>query len=236
MHGAWSFLVALAEREATGRGLHVESTMVEAALNAASEQLIEFTAYGRLLERMGNRSPTAAPQGLYPCAGSEPGREQWLALSIESDEQWRALVRVLGEPAWARAPELASFAGRREAHDAIDERLRAWASGREREDALAELLAAGAPAAAIADPRLASECPQHRARGFFEESDRAVIGRHPIPTVPFRYASVARWLRRPAPTLGEHNREIIGGLLGVSDAELDSLEAEQVIGTRPPVD
>jgi crotonobetainyl-CoA:carnitine CoA-transferase CaiB-like acyl-CoA transferase len=235
MHGAWAFLVALAEREASGRGAHVESTMVEAALNAASEQLIELTAYGRLLERMGNRSPAAAPQGLYPAAGSTPGREHWLALSVESDEQWRALVRVLGDPAWARAAELASFAGRREAHDAIDERLRAWVAAGDRDARLAALLAAGVPAAAIADPRRASECPQHRARGFFEEIERAVIGRHPTPTVPFRYASVARWLERPAPTLGEHNREILGGLLGLSDEEIAALEAEQVIGTRPPV-
>jgi crotonobetainyl-CoA:carnitine CoA-transferase CaiB-like acyl-CoA transferase len=235
MHGAWAFLVALAEREATGRGLHVESTMVEAALNAASEQLIEFTAYGRLLERMGNRSPTAAPQGLYPCAGSEPGREQWLALSVETDEQWRGLVRALGDPPWTADPSLASFRGRFAAHDEIDERLRAWAAARDRDAAIAVLHAAGVPAAAVADPRRASESPQHRARGFFEEIDRAVIGRHPTPTVPFRYASVARWLRRPAPTLGEHNREILVDLLGVTAEELATLEADGVIGTRPPV-
>ena len=95
--------LALAEREATGRAVRVESTMVEAALNAAAEPIVEESAYGRLLERAGNRSPTASPQGLYACAGSTIGNERWLALSIESEAQWDALVAVLGSPAWATA-------------------------------------------------------------------------------------------------------------------------------------
>ena len=63
MHGAFAFLVALAERAATGRGHHVESTMVESALNVAAEQAVEWSAHARLLRREGNRSPLAAPQG-----------------------------------------------------------------------------------------------------------------------------------------------------------------------------
>ncbi|MCH8891598.1 MAG: CoA transferase, partial [Myxococcales bacterium] len=96
MHAAFSLLVALAEREATGKGVHVECAMVEGALNAAAEPVIEFSAYGHLMHRCGNRSPTAAPQGLYPCRGSQPGRERWLALSVSSDAQWQAFKTVLG--------------------------------------------------------------------------------------------------------------------------------------------
>ena len=51
--------------------------------------------------------------------------------------------------------------------------------------------------------------------------------------MPFRYASVATWLRRPAPTLGEHNREVLGGLLGLADAEIAALEESGIIGDRP---
>jgi crotonobetainyl-CoA:carnitine CoA-transferase CaiB-like acyl-CoA transferase len=87
----------------------------------------------------------------------------------------------------------------------------------------------------VADPRAASLHPQHAARGFFEEVEHPVVGRHPIPTVPFRYASVERWIRSPAPTLGQHNREILGGWLGLPDAELAALEASGVIGTQPRV-
>ena len=142
MHAAFAVLLALARREATGEGCHVEMAMVEAALNAAAEALVEHSAHGARLGRDGNRSPGAAPQGLYPCRGSE----QWLALSIATDEQWQALVRALGAPAWATDPALAGAAGRRAAHDAIDARLRAWAAARDLAATVEALVAAGIPA------------------------------------------------------------------------------------------
>ena len=207
--------------------------MVEGALNAAAEPLIEFSAYGQLMQRCGNRSPTAAPQGLYPCRGSVPGREHWLALSIASDAQWRALTDVLGRPAWADDAALATLAGRRDAHDRIDAALAPWFADRDREKLVDELLSAGIPAAPAVDPRLTSRNPQLVARGFYEDSSHPIVGTHLIPTMPFRYASVDRWLRGPAPTLGQHNREILGDLLGLDDDAIEALAADGVIGTRP---
>jgi crotonobetainyl-CoA:carnitine CoA-transferase CaiB-like acyl-CoA transferase len=232
MHAAFSCLVALAERERTGEGVHVECTMVEGALNAAAEQLIEFSAYGNLMGRDGNRCPESAPQGLYPCLGSEPGSERWLALSVHGDAQWEAFKGVLGHPVWADAPELATLAGRRTHHDRIDAELRPFFAEREREKLVDELLAAGVAASPLADPRAGSANPQMVARGFFEEFDHPMVGRLRCATTPFRYASADRWLHSAAPTLGQHNREILGSVVGLSDAELDALEAEGVIGTQ----
>ncbi len=88
--------------------------MVDAALNIAAEQPIEFSAYGALLERAGNRGPTAAPQNLYKVAGpDERGRDDgWVAIAVATDEQWRALQSALGDPEWAADPALATMAGR----------------------------------------------------------------------------------------------------------------------------
>jgi len=233
MHAAFAFLVALAERDRSGRGAHVACTMVEGALNAAAEQILEWSAYGRRMERMGNRAPEAAPQGLYACAGSAPGVEQWLALSIASDAQWRALVALLGAPAWARDPALATHAGRRAAHDAIDDRLRAWLATRDRAATVEALVAAGIPAAPVRDARLSGDQPQMAARGFYETIEHPVVGRARFPTVPFRYASVARWITRPAPTLGQHAREVLRQWIGMGDDELTRLEREKIIGTEP---
>ncbi len=238
MHAAFAFLVALEERRARGEGVHVECAMVEGALNAAAEQLVEFTAYGNLMQREGNRSPMAAPQGLYPCLGHDPTTNPlWLALSVADDEQWRSLVGLLedevGKLGWARDPELATLAGRRAQHDAIDVELRPWFAARERAAVLEALHAAGVAAAPVADPRACSVHPQMSARGFYEEFDHPVVGTHPAPTVPFRYGSVERWLRAPAPTLGQHNRDVLRDIAGLSEAELDALESEGVLGTRP---
>jgi crotonobetainyl-CoA:carnitine CoA-transferase CaiB-like acyl-CoA transferase len=229
MHAAFAALVALDRRDRTGVGCFVEATMFEAALNIAAEPVLEWTAYGNLLGRDGNRSPRAAPQGLYPCRG----REEWLALSVLEDAQWRALVGVLGQAAWADDPGLATAAGRRARHDEIDARISAWASIRPLETCVAVLLGAGVPAAPATDPRRTAEHPQFVARRYSEVVDHPVVGAHPVPTVPFRLRSVERWIRTPAPTLGQHNTEVLGGWLGRTDAQLDELRHAGVIGDRP---
>ncbi len=59
------------------------------------------------------------------------------------------------------------------------------------------------------------------------------MGVHPTPGLPFRYASVDSWIYRPAPALGEHNLEILQGILGMSKEEIDQLIRDEVIGDRP---
>jgi crotonobetainyl-CoA:carnitine CoA-transferase CaiB-like acyl-CoA transferase len=234
LHGTLAFFVALAERAASGHGHHVESTMVESALNVAAEQLVEWSAYGHLMEREGNRSPLAAPQGLYPCADGQSATGKWLALSIATDEQWRALRSALGDPEWATDATLHTRAGRRVAHDVIDEHLRAWTCTRERAGIVAELRALGIAASEVADPcRLVQTNPQLQARRYFETPEHAVTGAMPLPSLPFRYASIDRWLRTPAPTIGQHNEQVLCGMLGLGPGDLRDLEAEGVIGTRP---
>ena len=111
LHAVVALLVALEHRHRTGRGQLVESTMVEAALNAAAEPILEYGAHGARLARDGNRGPVGAPQNLYACRGDD----RWLALAVTSDAQWQALRALMGDPGWARDAALATAAGRRAA-------------------------------------------------------------------------------------------------------------------------
>jgi crotonobetainyl-CoA:carnitine CoA-transferase CaiB-like acyl-CoA transferase len=229
MHAAFAMLVGFAEREVTGRGCLLEVTMVEGALNAAAELVIEATAYGNLLERDGNRSPNVAPQGLYPCRGDD----QWLAISVVTDEHWRALVRAIGSPAWATDPELEEYAARRARHDELDDHLAQWCAEHDPEEAAELLVAHGVPAGVGRDPRSMFDHPQLNARGFYEEIDHPEVGRQRTPTLPFRFASIDGWLRTCAPLLGEHNHEILVDDLGLDEAQYAELEAKGIIGDRP---
>ena len=112
MHAAFAILTALEQRDATGVGCMIEAPLVESALNLAAEEVLEFSAFGRIGERLGNRCRERAPQGVYRCEGDE----QWVALSVE-DEQWPALVELLGTPEWTQDPALSTVAGRFDAHD-----------------------------------------------------------------------------------------------------------------------
>jgi crotonobetainyl-CoA:carnitine CoA-transferase CaiB-like acyl-CoA transferase len=229
LHAAFAALVALERRDRTGVGSLVEAPMFEAALNVAAEPVLEWSAHGVLVEREGNRSPAAAPQNLYACAGTE----QWLAVSCATDDQFRALAKVIGEPQLADEPDVATLAGRRRHHDRLDQLIGAWAASRSVADALDALIAAGVPAAPATDSRRSSDQEQMQARGYFEAVEHPVVGTHPTPGLPFRFASVDRWIRRPAPTLGQHNAEVLGGWLGHDTTELEALEAQGVIGTWP---
>ncbi|HZP28177.1 MAG TPA: CoA transferase [Acidimicrobiia bacterium] len=233
MHAAFALVVGLARRDATGLGSHFEVTMVEGALNAAAEIAIERSAYGNVLGRDGNRGPHVAPQGLYRCAGFD----RWLAVSVATDEHWRGLRAALGDPGWAADPALDTYAGRRARHDFLDERIGEWCAPLDADHAATVLLRHGVPAAAPRDARLTVANPQLAHRGFHEDVDHPVVGRRLVPTVPFRFASLdaapgGRWIRHPAPLLGQHNAEILTAL-GVDPSELAELERTGIIGTRP---
>jgi crotonobetainyl-CoA:carnitine CoA-transferase CaiB-like acyl-CoA transferase len=228
MHAVVGALVALEVRDRTGVGSLVESTMFEAALNISAELIVEWTKYGNALSREGSRSPWAAPQGVY--ATDTP--ERWLVVSVATDDQWAAMVDALGRPDWATDPELRTHAGRRAQHDRLDERLAAWAADVDLDKAVDLLVSAGVPAAPAVDARHTSEHPQYVARGYYEYPEHPVIGARGHPSVPFRFSSVDHWIRSAAPTLGQHNHEILADL-GLSDDEIAALEAAEVIGTRP---
>jgi crotonobetainyl-CoA:carnitine CoA-transferase CaiB-like acyl-CoA transferase len=176
---------------------------------------------------MGNRGPDAAPQGVYPASADD----SWVALAVENDAQWDALVQCLGSPPWAAEVRLRTADGRRAHHDRLDEHLEVWMRDRTAEEAAASLSAAGVPAEVVIAGRDVLHNPQLRDRGLFETEDHPVTGRHPVPTLPFRFAHVAEWLRAPSPTLGQHNDEVLGAL-GIDADQRDALRARHVIGER----
>ncbi len=227
-HATIATLLALEERDATGEGRFIEVTMAEAALNVAAEAVIEFSATGRLLTRDGNRGLDHAPQGVYRAMGDDA----WLALAVADDEQWRALCTVIDSATLADDPDLATVEGRRAAHDRIDAAIGAWAADIEPGAAAERLQVAGIPAEALVRGRDIANNPQLRDRGLFEVQQHPVAGSIEVPMVPFRLSGVDHWLRIAAPTLGQHNAEILREI-GIDDDDLARLEADGIVGTRP---
>ncbi|WP_030326481.1 CaiB/BaiF CoA-transferase family protein [Streptomyces sp. NRRL B-3229] len=235
VHALNGLLLALEHRRRTGEGVLVEAAMVDAALNVAAEQVIEYSAYGTLLERAGNRGPTAAPQNLYRTAERDEfgGTDSWVAIAVATDEQWDALRGALGRPAWAMSPDLATADGRRAHHDDIDERLASWCAERGADDIVDTLWPAGVPVGKVIQPHRQGELEQLGFRGFFEELEHPVGGRARYSTLPVRLSrGPDRRHTRPAPLLGEHNHELLAEL-GLTEREIAALEADGVIGRAP---
>jgi len=235
VHAFNALLLALEHRRRTGEGVLVEAAMLDAALSISAEQVIEYSAYGALLERAGNRGPTAAPQNLYRAADiDEFGRlDCWVAIAVVTDEQWVRLRGALGSPSWATDPALSAAAGRCARHDLIDERLAAWCEPRSADDIVATLWDAGVPVAKVMQPHRQTELDQLAFRGFFEEVEHPVNGRARLSTVPMRFSGWSGPFHTdPAPTLGQHNHELLAEL-GLTPSEVADLEASGVIGRTP---
>lgn len=230
LHAVFGLSLALEHRERTGQGQLVEVPLVEVGLNLAAELVIEHSAYGQELGQGVNRGREAVPQGVYRVAGPS----SYVALSVRTDDEWAALVAVLGRPAWATDPALSTAEGRWAAHDAIDRELAAFFAPRAWKEVVDELVAAGIPAEFTWNPADSLPHPQLDHRGFYVDREHPVVGRRRYPTVPIRFSGrTVPWIERVAPTLGQHNDEILRGELGLSDEELATLREKKVIGDRP---
>ena len=230
VHAAFAVTAALSFAERTGEGQLVELPMIETVMNVTAVQPMEAEVFGITLSRQGNRGHGWAIQNLYRCAGDD----DWVAVTVGTDEQWQALVEVMGRPPWTDDRGFDTVAGRRERADDIDRALRDWFAGRDLRCAVDELAGAGIPAAPVVSPSLVTDNPQLSDRGFFETLDhpRTGPGRYPCP--PFApLAGQHTWLMRPPPTLGEHNGEVLRDRCGLTDQDLARLASAGVIGNRP---
>jgi crotonobetainyl-CoA:carnitine CoA-transferase CaiB-like acyl-CoA transferase len=229
-HTVFAIGLALEERRRTGRGQVVEVALIEPALAVAAEQVIEYSAYGVLLGRSANAMPHAAPQGLFETRLES----ERVAVSVTTDDAWRGLCRVLEADDWRLSEELSTHSGRLAQHDMLVVRLSSWIRTRSRDDVIQALLAEGVPASASVNNHALMPNPQLEARRFFQTLKHPFTGETRYPAFPAVFSGLERDLHRgPPPTLGQHNREVLLNELGIEKAELERLEAEGIIGTRP---
>ncbi|WP_090419644.1 CaiB/BaiF CoA-transferase family protein [Mycobacterium europaeum] len=223
LHAAFAAVAALVLRDRDGRGMHVESTMVEAALNVAAEMLVEYSRNGIKTRRNGNRGPGANPQGVYRCRGED----DWVALAAVDDDARAALARLLGRPDlgaddWREQP------------DEIDKLISDWTARQAVTEAVDALRAAGVAAARVTPAPELLRDPHLHARGFWEQVDHPVAGSFLCTGMPFTFLGrPRRWIRRVPPLYGQHTEEVLTGLLGRSQQDLSALRESGTISARP---
>jgi crotonobetainyl-CoA:carnitine CoA-transferase CaiB-like acyl-CoA transferase len=237
-HAAFALLLALEHRRRTGNGLVLEVPQFTSGINVCAEQIIEYSASNVLLGRIGNRSWVTAPQGTYRVLDQERSVEglpadEWIALSVENDEQWLSLCQLLDREDLRTDTSLRSVVGRQASHDLIDQAIHNWTRTRRGNDVVELAASAGIPCALWAQTHQLVAIPQVVARQLYEQVDNPGLGLVPIVGYPAQFEQGPRRVhRRRAPLLGEHNHEILGGLLGLSDEEIAALEGNEVIGSQ----
>lgn len=228
--GAAAALVALRHRERTGRGQHIDCSELEATLCILPEPVLAASAGVPGPERLGNRAPNQAPHGVYPCTGDD----QWIAVAVEDDAQWRELCRVLGTPELAKDRRFATLAGRLTHVEALDGALDALTRPWQKEALAAALQGRGIIAAPLRDARDLLLDPHLRQRRLYPTVPLQDGGPRPLPRqLPVLAEGYSVLDPTSSPDFGQHNREILCGLLGVADAEYAELERDAVTGSRP---
>ncbi|MFB9269285.1 CaiB/BaiF CoA transferase family protein [Bradyrhizobium erythrophlei] len=228
LNGCAAVLTALIHARLTGQGQFIDLAQIECMMPFAAPWIVAHSIDGKTPVKYGNRHPDFVPHGCFRCAGED----NWIVVAVSGDAMWPKLARLLGREDWATDAKLKSAAGRRAIEAEIEAAITAWTSARDPDAAMALLQAAGVASGVARLPIDLLKDPQLHARGFIQEVDRAFIGRHPQPSMPFREGTAPFAIRRAPPTLGEHNREILGGQLGLSDAEIDALARDGIIGTE----
>jgi len=227
LNGCAAVLVALIHARQTGEGQFIDLAQIECMMPLAAPWIIIQSLCGTST-RYGNRHPQFVPHGCFRCAGEDG----WIAVAATDAGMWQRLASVIGRGDWAADPSMKVADRRRSMEDTIDRAIEAWTRTRDADQAMFQLQAASIAAGVVRLPIDLLKDPQLRYRSFFQDVERAFIGLHPQSSIPIREGARPHSISRAAPVLGEHNTEILTGLLGLGEAEIADLKRKGIIGTR----
>ncbi len=204
-YAAIAIMAALRHRDRTGEGQWIDMSLNECGVTFCADALVSYQRTGSLRPPMANRDPDVAPQGVYRCIGTD----NWVALTVRSADEWRAVAELIGRPDLAADESLASLHGRHARHDELDEAISAWTAGLEQYEVAEMLQARGVPAGPVLANWQILPDPHIYERGMYETVLHPVIGAYPETTWPWRFERTPARIARPAPLFAEHNREIL---------------------------
>lgn len=216
-------MCALFAREATGRGEHVDIALQEVLAMHEQVDLSHVTHTGTVPSRSASANPPIA------YIGQQPTADGYIDLIVRTEEHWRNLLQVLGNPAWAENELFVDMPSRSRYWDALEPLVREETRKFRKEELFRKSQAHGVSAAPVHSIADAAEAGHFADRGSFAEFEHPVLGRVRCPGPPVRFGVGAWAIRRPAPLLGEHNDAVYGGRLGYSRAQIAELRASGVI-------
>ncbi len=228
-YGFAAIVTALFHRLRTGEGQFVDVSMMESNHTLVGDATLQYALTGALRPRLGNRSLSFAPHGIYPARGEE----RWIAIATEDESQWSALCAIAGR-GWEDDGRFTSNEARRANEVALDEAIAEWTAQHDR-DALAEWLGgAGVIAAPVLDAIGVAHDLVFAERGVIQEVAHSEAGPWRQAAVPYRFSQTPMEVTGPSPLHGEHSREVLREFLGVDDAQYADLEARAITGMGPP--
>ena len=226
LHGVIGILMALQERQRSGRGQIIDVALYEAVFNIMESLLPEHDAFGAVRGAAGSALPGIAPSNAYLCADGG-----YALVAGNGDSIFRRLMSVIGRPDLADDPQLADNAGRVARVAELDAAIGAWTAGRSVTEALAALDAASVPAGRIYTVADIAADPHYQARGMLEEvrmDDGSTLA---VPGFVPKLSRTPGGHRRNAPTIGQDTDAVLAEI-GLTPTQIAELKRRGVVAGR----
>jgi benzylsuccinate CoA-transferase BbsF subunit len=224
-YGVIAAVAALEHRRRTGEGQFVDLAQYEVGVQFMIPALLDYSINQRVLERDGNRHGYAAPHNTYRCKGED----RWCVISVFSDDEWKALCKVMGREDLVSDSRFKSIPARKQNEEVLDKEIEKWTSKLTAEEVFKKLQEGGVKAGFVESMDDMFKDPQLKHRGFWAPVDHPEIGRYHAEGPPFLFSKTPFKIDRAAPMLGEHNEYVFQKLVGMPGDEYDRLVKEGVI-------
>ncbi|MGH7098171.1 MAG: CaiB/BaiF CoA transferase family protein [Stellaceae bacterium] len=228
---AISILGALYKRQKTGQGRRLQVAMQDAMIHYMRVPFSRTQQSGKAQLRGGSVRSTPGglvPSALYPCKPGGPNDYVYVFCSRANPEHWQRLLKVIGRDDLKGDARYDTQDARRQRAAEVDELISAWTREHTKEEAMKVIGAAGVPAGAVFDTVELMNDPSLAERGIMQTVEHPTTGRYKMPAWPVRFDGVSPRVK-PSPLLGQHNAEVLGGWLGIGEAEIAALKAEGIV-------
>jgi crotonobetainyl-CoA:carnitine CoA-transferase CaiB-like acyl-CoA transferase len=225
LYGVCGILAALASREKTGQGERIDISMQDSCFSLIMDEALDLHLSLGIPMRTGNRNPRLAPWNVYAAA------DGYLAICVASNEQWIAFLEAIGREDLKEDSRFKNQEGRFKHSDEVEIVVKEWLKGLTQEGALRTLRAKKVPCDAVPEIPEVLEDPQLKARGMMPELLHPQSGPTGLKAAgfPVQFSERPGGYSNPAPSIGQHNQQVYGGILGISDAEMEKMKGEGVI-------
>ena len=236
MYGAMCALTGLRNRNATGKGQHVDLSQMITGITLTGPAFLDSTVNGRKARREGYppgnrtvwpdtpplnnyRGRTVAPHNSYKTKGG--GYNDWCVVACFSDQEWKNLVELMGSPDWAKDAKYSTLKGRIEHQEDMDQGIQQWTETLTKYELAAKAQGAGVRAMPVqsSEDRVEHD-PQLRERQMYTEMEHPMLGTWKFQNAPFKLSKSPAQMHRPPPMVGQHNIEVFVDLLGMSPSEV----------------
>ena len=225
IHFAAGILAAVHQRDRTGEGLFMETSLFESAIGPMAAQISAYRAQGGKYERADNRAPNRAfsPYNCYPTS------DGYVLLLTSDNQRWQALCKLMGREDVAEVEQFATNAARAKHADEVDEIVSAWTVQHPKKEVMQLCGEMDITCGAVQDVEEVLNDPHLRERGILKDIDHPTAGTVTVLGAPWRFDGEQPPNDTPSPNLGEHNELVYSKLLELSETEISKLKEDGVI-------